>query len=274
MTNEAKKRKQQPVKTGVLDYFPDALLAVAHCSYVGNEQHNPGSELHWDRSKSGDELDALLRHLMGAGTIDSDGIRHSTKVAWRALANLQKEIERERQEDYEEELLEKISEDEKNMADYMYDGEECEGVLGSHPLCCTDYCPCKEEEIEKRMNIIGRNGNDGLHYENPISSYPEPDSIEVAVSTVKPCGWDNTNTKARRMSLMELSLLAVLSFIVIGRSRKRSSILKDATKEKRLQFSRGFNSPMRSTHDRVMEKESTVFGRQRKYSGSSTRRTL
>ena len=54
-----------------------------------------GSPLHWDRSKSGDELDALTRHLMEAGTIDTDGVRHSVKVAWRALANLQKEIELE-----------------------------------------------------------------------------------------------------------------------------------------------------------------------------------
>ena len=30
---------------------------------------------------------------MDAGTLDDDGISHSTKVAWRALANLQKEIE-------------------------------------------------------------------------------------------------------------------------------------------------------------------------------------
>ena len=29
----------------------------------------------------------------GGGTFDDDGIRHSTKVAWRALANLQKELE-------------------------------------------------------------------------------------------------------------------------------------------------------------------------------------
>ena len=42
--------------------------------------------------------------------------------------------------------------------------DECDGTLGSHPLCCTDYCPCKEDEIHKRMNIIGQNGNDGLHY--------------------------------------------------------------------------------------------------------------
>ena len=90
-------RKCTPIYAGVLRYFPDALAAVAQCSYVGNEQHNPGSELHWDRSKSGDELDALTRHLVEAGTVDEDGIRHSAKVAWRALANLQKEIEREQQ---------------------------------------------------------------------------------------------------------------------------------------------------------------------------------
>lgn len=90
-------RKQRPLYSGVLMYFPDALLEVAHCSHVGNEQHNPGQPLHWDRSKSQDELDALMRHLAGAGTMDSDGIRHSAKVAWRALANLQKEIERERE---------------------------------------------------------------------------------------------------------------------------------------------------------------------------------
>jgi hypothetical protein len=32
---------------------------------------------------------------MAAGTMDADGVRHSAKVAWRALANLQKEIEKE-----------------------------------------------------------------------------------------------------------------------------------------------------------------------------------
>ncbi len=86
-------RKQTPIYSGVLKYFPDAIREVAQCSFVGNEQHNPNTPLHWDRSKSGDELDALTRHLIEAGKIDSDGIRHSAKVAWRALANLQKEIE-------------------------------------------------------------------------------------------------------------------------------------------------------------------------------------
>jgi len=94
--DEASKRKETPVFSGVLNYFPDAIREVSQCSFVGNEQHNPGSPLHWDRSKSGDEKDALVRHLLDAGTIDTDGIRHSAKVAWRALANLQKEIENEK----------------------------------------------------------------------------------------------------------------------------------------------------------------------------------
>ena len=88
-------RKQMPVFSGVLNYFPDAIRELSKVSYVGNQQHNPDKPLHWDRSKSGDELDALARHLLEAGTIDTDGIRHSAKVAWRALANLQKEIENE-----------------------------------------------------------------------------------------------------------------------------------------------------------------------------------
>jgi len=96
ITTDAKERKGLPVFSGVLKYFPDALLAVAECSRIGNDQHNAGKPLHWDRSKSGDELDALTRHLLQAGELDSDGIYHDTKVAWRALANLQKLIEKNR----------------------------------------------------------------------------------------------------------------------------------------------------------------------------------
>lgn len=86
-------RKGLPIASGCLDYFPDALLAVAELSRIGNDRHNPGQPLHWDRTKSTDEADALLRHLIDRGTFDSDGVRHSAKVAWRALALLQKEIE-------------------------------------------------------------------------------------------------------------------------------------------------------------------------------------
>ena len=91
--DEKEDRKKIPVYSGVINYFPDAIKGVAKCSYAGQQQHNPDKPLAWDRSKSGDELDALMRHLIDAGTIDTDGVRHSAKVAWRALANLQKEIE-------------------------------------------------------------------------------------------------------------------------------------------------------------------------------------
>lgn len=90
---DAAARKAQPVARGVLDYFPDALLAVAELSRIGNEQHSPGEPLHWAKEKSTDEADALLRHLIDRGKLDTDGVRHSTKVAWRALALLQREIE-------------------------------------------------------------------------------------------------------------------------------------------------------------------------------------
>ncbi len=89
----AEERKKAPVYSGVLNYFPDAILEVAKVSYIGNQQHHPDKPLHWDRNKSTDKLDALTRHLIDAGKLDSDGMRHSAKVAWRALANLQKEIE-------------------------------------------------------------------------------------------------------------------------------------------------------------------------------------
>lgn len=96
LTTDRQERKDLPVFSGVLAYFPDALVEVARVSKVGNDQHNPGQHLHWDKSKSRDEADALVRHLLEHGTIDTDGTRHSAKVAWRALALLQREIDAER----------------------------------------------------------------------------------------------------------------------------------------------------------------------------------
>ena len=89
-------RKERPIASGVLDYFPDALAAVAYCSHIGNEQHNPGETLHWDRDKSKDHADCMIRHYMDRGTVDNDGVLHSAKMAWRALALLQVEIEASR----------------------------------------------------------------------------------------------------------------------------------------------------------------------------------
>ena len=70
-------------------------MEVAHASWIGNDQHHSDEPLHWDRAKSTDQEDALIRHLMQAGKVDSDGVRHSAKVAWRALAILQLEMEQD-----------------------------------------------------------------------------------------------------------------------------------------------------------------------------------
>lgn len=93
LPTDPKVRKNAPMARGLLDYFPRALLAVADLSRVGNEQHNPGQPLHWAKDKSTDHADCILRHLIDRGTLDTDGVRHSAKVAWRALALLEIELE-------------------------------------------------------------------------------------------------------------------------------------------------------------------------------------
>lgn len=87
-------RKNLPIATGVLGYFPLAVAYVALVSKVGNDQHNPGEPLHWARGKSTDHADCIVRHLIDRGTVDTDLLRHSGKLAWRALANLQEELEK------------------------------------------------------------------------------------------------------------------------------------------------------------------------------------
>ena len=86
-------RKDYPVWTGVINYFPDALMEVSRVSKIGNEQHHKGKPLHWDKTKSMDHLDALTRHLIQAKEDDIDGVSHLAKVAWRALAALQTKLE-------------------------------------------------------------------------------------------------------------------------------------------------------------------------------------
>lgn len=103
--SESALRKMQPVGTIIRDYFPDALRAVAAVSWVGNEKHNPGQHLHWNRGKSDDHVDCDARHFIDAAKGDGwdttelpDGrvyaVRHAAQHAWRALAQLQIEIEK------------------------------------------------------------------------------------------------------------------------------------------------------------------------------------
>lgn len=84
LPTDSAERKTYPLYRGLFCYFPRALAAVAHHSWQGNEQHHPGTSLHWDRSKSSDEEDALLRHVL-EGEWEA--------VAWRALAKLEKVLE-------------------------------------------------------------------------------------------------------------------------------------------------------------------------------------
>ncbi len=85
-------RKQIPVYSGFIKYFPRAIRAVAKVSQTGNDQHNPGQPLHWDEDKSTDHEDALARHLVDHAQgeeFDEDQERHLAKVAWRAMSALE-----------------------------------------------------------------------------------------------------------------------------------------------------------------------------------------
>jgi len=98
---DSKARKNLPIMAGCMDYFPEALLAVAELSVYGNDKHNPGQPLHWSKDKSSDHADCCVRHLMERGKMDysygkDKPVRHSAAAAWRALANLQIEIEADR----------------------------------------------------------------------------------------------------------------------------------------------------------------------------------
>lgn len=106
MSDDSEVRKKMPVASGVLAYFPDALMCVSWISRVGNEKHNPGEPLHWAKAKSFDEPDAEVRHMLDhlRGLPPDPGLEplghlgHLASKAWRALAHLQRECDRVRAE--------------------------------------------------------------------------------------------------------------------------------------------------------------------------------
>jgi hypothetical protein len=98
LPTDAAARKSLPIFTGVVQYFPLALAEVARVSKLGNDQHNPGQPLHWARGKSMDQMDTAQRHMLDWITHkkDTDGAYHLAKAAWRILAQLQLDLEAER----------------------------------------------------------------------------------------------------------------------------------------------------------------------------------
>ena len=84
-------RKQIPLLSGVLRYFPAALAGVAKRSHEGNEKHNPGLPMHHAREKSSDHGDTIVRHLLDLQDYLAAGdakniVAEADAIAWRALA--------------------------------------------------------------------------------------------------------------------------------------------------------------------------------------------
>jgi hypothetical protein len=93
---DSQERKEIPIFSGVLNYFPLAVAAVARVSKRGNDKHNPGEPLHWAREKSTEHADCIARHLIDIETLNDAGeYEDAAALAWRALAKLQ-ELEEKR----------------------------------------------------------------------------------------------------------------------------------------------------------------------------------
>ena len=91
LPTDSNERKEIPIFSGVLNYFPLAVAAVARVSKRGNDKHNPGEPIHWDRGKSMDHEDCIARHLIDVDTVNPETGEYddAAALAWRALAILQ-----------------------------------------------------------------------------------------------------------------------------------------------------------------------------------------
>jgi hypothetical protein len=95
-------RKALPIFTFLTEYFPDAIIELVQVCVSGNIQYNKDrapSDIVWDRSKSTDQLNTAFRHMWDhklGKPKDSDGRYHMAKAAWRSLAELQLQIEKDR----------------------------------------------------------------------------------------------------------------------------------------------------------------------------------
>jgi hypothetical protein len=92
-------RKEYPIVTGCLDFFPAAIAGVARHSHINAQKHGGGVFHH--RGASMDHCDCLLRHLIDLrgvlrGVLDerlvTPGLHEerilneANALAWRALA--------------------------------------------------------------------------------------------------------------------------------------------------------------------------------------------
>lgn len=102
LPTDDKARKALPLLTFLTEYFPDAIIEMVKVSVQGNIQHNPElapADIKWARGKSTDQLNTAFRHIWDhktGTTVDSDGMYHLAKAAWRVLAQLQLTVEHDR----------------------------------------------------------------------------------------------------------------------------------------------------------------------------------
>lgn len=97
LPTDSAERKEYPLLSGCLKYFPAAIAGVAHISKLGNDKHNPGQALHHARNKSTDHGDCITRHLLdtedllaahgrGENVTPEEILVEASQLAWRALA--------------------------------------------------------------------------------------------------------------------------------------------------------------------------------------------
>lgn len=97
LPTDSTERKDYPLFSGCLRYFPAALAGVSKTSKLGNDKHNPGQEMHHARNKSQDHGDCILRHLMdvedllaamnrGEAVSQDEILIEISSMAWRSLA--------------------------------------------------------------------------------------------------------------------------------------------------------------------------------------------
>ena len=93
LPTDSQARKQVPVYSGFMAYFPRSIAAVAHHSWRNNEKHNPGEPLRWSKEKSSDHMDCLGRHMLDQLDPNLNTIEEKTATAWRAMADLETALE-------------------------------------------------------------------------------------------------------------------------------------------------------------------------------------
>lgn len=105
LPDDDKERKSLPMLKMITGYFPKALREVTRVCVANNTRFNPGREpadISWARGKSPDQLGSAFRHIMER-TVDGKvfemvggvDIYVLAEAAWRVLAALELEIERE-----------------------------------------------------------------------------------------------------------------------------------------------------------------------------------